>query len=278
MEKTATRLELAAEVAEDMAERGKEDLKPLYLLKPREVSQAAQRQATSMQQSPQYNLAYMEGRDYATHYEASLQLHRLTGGGPKTAEGESGPVATAFNPNRHVVMINGRPIMALGENGSIYTIELAAIRRTARPSAMRLLCLAVVSFFFCRYRWSIADTTRFQLRQTQILDFNVLDSLLSSQICNVVFLLNVVGRAECVCSSSLLATVPTHSHLPTVLSPLPPSLSPSLPVKMSFSICFLPVISLSLSPPFVFFFLSASLPHTILSGSLPRLFPSPLTP
>ena len=117
MEKTAERLELAAEVAEDVVEKRDEEMKALYLLEPREITQAAQSPATALQESEAYTSAHMEGRDFKSHYEASLQLHRLTGGGPKTEKGDSGPVATALNPNRHVMMINGRPVMALSANG-----------------------------------------------------------------------------------------------------------------------------------------------------------------
>ena len=119
MERTAERLELAAEFAEGVAEKADEELQALYLLDQRELTAAASKTTpcSGAQMSEEYLQAGMEGREMKTHYEASLQLHRLTGGGPKP-EGQSGPVVTALNPNRHVHMVHGRPVMVLSGNGT----------------------------------------------------------------------------------------------------------------------------------------------------------------
>ena len=119
MERTAERLELAAEFAEGVAEKADDELQALYLLNQRELTAAASKTTpcSGAQQSAEFQQAEKEGREMKTHYEASLQLHRLTGGGPKP-EGQSGPVVTALNPNRHVHMVHGRPVMVLSGNGT----------------------------------------------------------------------------------------------------------------------------------------------------------------
>ena len=118
--RTAERLELSAELAEQVAESGADEMKALYLLTQREMSQAASSGGSKPPlESEQYAQAAGEGRDMKSHYEASLQLHRMTGGGPKTKDGhDSGPLATSLNPNRHVMMIHGRPVMVLSVHGT----------------------------------------------------------------------------------------------------------------------------------------------------------------
>ena len=118
--RTAERLELSAELAEQVAESGADELKALYLLTQREMAQAAASTGGSKPplESEQYADAAKQGREMKSHYEASLQLHRMTGGGPKTKDGDdSGPLVTAMNPNRHVMMIHGRPVMVLSVHG-----------------------------------------------------------------------------------------------------------------------------------------------------------------
>ena len=113
MEKTATRLELAAEYAEKAAEDD-EQMQALYLLDQRELSAAATGASSSGAASTPLDAALQEGRAMKSHLEASMLTHRLTGGGkPTEAHGQSGPMATALNPNRHCMMIHGRPVMVL---------------------------------------------------------------------------------------------------------------------------------------------------------------------
>ena len=120
MEKTAERLELAAEFADTVAEQCGEEMQALYLLDTKELTAAAAASSpcSGAEQSQEYNLAQEEGREKKSHYAASLQLHRMTGGGPKpsTAGNESGPMVTSLNPNRHVMMLHGRPVMVLSLN------------------------------------------------------------------------------------------------------------------------------------------------------------------
>ena len=116
MEKTAERLELAAEIAETHGDAPGEGLKSMYMLTQRELSALPPVQAP--QKSQAYEDAEAQGRPMKSHYDTSLQIHRMTGGGPKDNSEESGPVATAVNPNRHVMMINGRPVMAVGVNAN----------------------------------------------------------------------------------------------------------------------------------------------------------------
>ena len=118
--RTADRLELSAELAEQVAESGADGMKALYLLTQREMGQTASAGGSQHpQESDEYAQAQKMGRDMKSHYEASLQLHRMTGGGPKTKGGEdSGPIVTALNPHRHVMMIHGRPVMVLSVHGT----------------------------------------------------------------------------------------------------------------------------------------------------------------
>ena len=112
MQKTAKRLELAAEIAESVGDEIGDELKSFYVLNQREL--AVLPPVTAPQRSAAYEDAVAEGRSMKTHYDTSLQIHRMSGGGPKQNSDESGPVATAVNPFRHTMMINGRPVMALG--------------------------------------------------------------------------------------------------------------------------------------------------------------------
>ena len=112
MENTATRLELAAEYAEKAAEDD-EQLQALYLLDQRELSAAATGASSSGAAATPLDAALQEGRAMKSHLEASMLTHRLTGGGKPPGGDASGPMATALNPNRHVMMIHGRPVMVL---------------------------------------------------------------------------------------------------------------------------------------------------------------------
>ena len=114
---TADRLELAAEYAEKAGEDD-EKLQALYLLNQREISEAAAAPSFSRaSESPPFEAAEQEGREMKSHIETSMLQHRLTGGGaPKEGHGASGPLATAFNPNRHAMMIHGRPVVVLSVN------------------------------------------------------------------------------------------------------------------------------------------------------------------
>ena len=114
MEKTAQRLELAAEIAETLGDETGDELKSFYMLTQKEL--AALPPVGAPQQTQVYVDAVAEGRTMKSHYDTSLQIHRMTGGGPKGKSEESGPMATAVNPNRHCMMINGRPVMVLGVN------------------------------------------------------------------------------------------------------------------------------------------------------------------
>ena len=104
-----------AAVAEKVAEEGGEDLKALYMLKPSELSSAASSSQPTLPlvETPEYLQAVAGDRHFKSHLDTSYQIHRMTGGG-KYPSSQPGPIATALNPNRHVMMISGRPVMVLG--------------------------------------------------------------------------------------------------------------------------------------------------------------------
>ena len=111
MQKTAKRLEAAASTAQMAAASGGEDLKALYVMTSAEFVQAASSQPpfTPISESKAYKeKASSQPR---SHAEASYVLDRLTAGGMKKPEKSSGPFATALNPNRHAMMIQGRPVV-----------------------------------------------------------------------------------------------------------------------------------------------------------------------
>ena len=110
MECTAERLEAAAHVAEMAAQEGGADSKALYVMSAGDVVQAASSQprTDSISRSEAYMAAASEPK---SHVETSYELHRLTAGGYKLPELRTGPFATALNPNRHAMMIQGRPVM-----------------------------------------------------------------------------------------------------------------------------------------------------------------------
>ena len=128
MKKTAQRLELAAEYAEKAAEDDNE-MKALYLLNQREISSTAAASSSSAGALSPVHEKEQEGRAMRSHLEASMLTHRLTGGGkPAEQHGQSGPMATALNPNRHCMMIHGRPVVFLSVLRH-KTCELSAMRR-----------------------------------------------------------------------------------------------------------------------------------------------------
>ena len=113
-------------------------MKSMYMLTQRELSALPPVQAPERSQA--YEDAEAEGRPMKSHYDTSLQIHRMTGGGPKDNSEESGPVATAVNPNRHVMMINGRPVMALGVNANS---QRWPFRHAPALHAARRLCSCI---------------------------------------------------------------------------------------------------------------------------------------
>ena len=110
MERTAERLEAAAQIAELAAQEGGADTNALYVMSASDVVQAV---------SSQPRTSYISGLDAymaaapdpKSHVETSYELHRLTAGGYKFPEMRTGPFVTALNPNRHAMMIQGRPVM-----------------------------------------------------------------------------------------------------------------------------------------------------------------------
>ena len=110
MERTAERLEVAAHVAEKAAQDGGEDMKALYVMSAAEVVKAtsSQPRTSSITRSNAYRAAAKEPK---SHVETSYGVHRLTAGGYMLPEMRAGPFATALNPNRHAMMIQGRPVM-----------------------------------------------------------------------------------------------------------------------------------------------------------------------
>ena len=60
--------------------------------------------------------------------EASYELHRLTSGGYKLPELRAGPFCTALNPNRHAMVIQGRPVVVPYWRKNPPAYELSALR------------------------------------------------------------------------------------------------------------------------------------------------------
>ena len=111
MEQTAKRLEAGASAAEKAAAAGGRDMKAMYVMSSAAIIQSAssQPQPTSISETKAYQ--EVSSSQPRSHMEASYVLNRLTGGGYKKPEMKSGPFATALNPNRHAMMIQGRPVV-----------------------------------------------------------------------------------------------------------------------------------------------------------------------
>ena len=115
MESTAARLDAGAATAAQAALEGGDDLKAIYMMSPQEINVAASSHP-KLQISETWECVKetKSSQPLKSHYEAALQVHRMTGGGQKLPSVQSGPIATAFNPGRHVMVIAGRPVMVLG--------------------------------------------------------------------------------------------------------------------------------------------------------------------
>ena len=111
MQKTAQRLEAAASTAQRAAAEGGAELKALYVMSSAEIVQAASSQPRHTPISESWEYKERASSQPRSHVEASYVLNRLTGGGYKKPEMSSGPFATALNPNRHTMMIQGRPVV-----------------------------------------------------------------------------------------------------------------------------------------------------------------------
>ena len=111
MEKTAKRLEAGASTAEQAAASGGADLKAMYVMSSAEIINAASSQPQKSAISETWEYKAVSSSQPRSHVEASYVLDRLTAGGYKKPEMSSGPFATALNPNRHAMMIQGRPVV-----------------------------------------------------------------------------------------------------------------------------------------------------------------------
>ena len=91
-------------------------MRALYVMSPAEIGVAASSEGyQGLDKTIQQNPKYYQGRaGQKSHYEASSQLHRMTGGGKKLPGIDSGPIATALNPERHDMMVHGRPVAVIG--------------------------------------------------------------------------------------------------------------------------------------------------------------------
>lgn len=108
---TAERLEAAATTAQQAAASGGADLKALYVMSSAEIVNTAsyQPRLTPISETREYK--QRSSSQPRSHVEASYVLNRLTSGGFKKPEMSTGPIATALNPNRHTMMIQGRPVV-----------------------------------------------------------------------------------------------------------------------------------------------------------------------
>ena len=113
MQKTSKRLEAGAASAQRAAARGGADLKSVYVMGSGEFIQTASSQPPFASISESLEFKRQASSQPRSHVEASYVLDRLTGGGYKKPELTSGPFATALNPNRHAMMIQGRPVVVL---------------------------------------------------------------------------------------------------------------------------------------------------------------------
>ena len=114
METTARRLSAVAEAAETAVEQGGEALKAIYTMKPKDVNKALSSQPQVPLAETTTAQAAVSSQPPHSHHDTSLHLHRMTGGGKKYPSTQSGPIATSLNPERHTMMINGRPVVVLG--------------------------------------------------------------------------------------------------------------------------------------------------------------------
>ena len=128
METTDQRLSAAAATAESAAEQGGDDLKALYVMKPKDVFVAASSQPQTTLSETATAQAALSSQPLQSHHVTALHLHRMTGGGQKLPSTEPGPIATSLNPARHAMMINGRPVVALR---SVKAAEFSSIRHVA---------------------------------------------------------------------------------------------------------------------------------------------------
>ena len=114
LENTAKRLETGASAAEEAAASGGADLKAMYVMSSAQIiaaSASSQPHMSAISDSMEYKMA--SSSQPRPHVEASYVLDRLTSGGFKKPLLHSGPFATALNPNRHTMMIQGRPVVVL---------------------------------------------------------------------------------------------------------------------------------------------------------------------
>ena len=112
MKETSRRLEAAATSAERAAARGGDDLRAMYVMSSAEFVQTASSQPhlKPISETKEYKTR-SSSQPPKSHVEASYVLNRLTAGGFKRPEKTTGPFATALNPNRHAMMIQGRPVV-----------------------------------------------------------------------------------------------------------------------------------------------------------------------
>ena len=110
---TAERLKAGASAAQRAAATGGDDLKALYVMNPADIIKSASSQPprTPISETKEYKQS--KSSQPRSHVETSYVLDRLTGGGYKKPDMTSGPFATALNPNRHTMMIQGRPVVVL---------------------------------------------------------------------------------------------------------------------------------------------------------------------
>ena len=114
------RLDVAAAAAQKAVQTGGDDLKALYVMSPAAVVKAASSQPPATPLSESQGFKDAASSQPRAHLETSYELHRLTAGGYKLPELRAGPFATALNPNRHVMMIQGRPVAVLSALKRVY--------------------------------------------------------------------------------------------------------------------------------------------------------------
>ena len=110
---TAERLEKGASAVQRAAASGGEDLRALYVMEPADIIKSASSQPPMAPISESSEYKRTSKSEARSHVETSYVLDRLTGGGYKKPDMTSGPFATALNPNRHTMMIQGRPVVVL---------------------------------------------------------------------------------------------------------------------------------------------------------------------
>ena len=88
-------------------------MKAMYVMSSAEIIEAASSQPQPSAISETWAYKAASSSQPRSHAEASYVLDRLTAGGYKKPEMKSGPFATALNPNRHTMMIQGRPVVVL---------------------------------------------------------------------------------------------------------------------------------------------------------------------